>query len=55
VEFVGCDKAVYSAIKAVGARYMRAAQGRAWLVEQASADEVMALLEYRRYRLVMTL
>jgi hypothetical protein len=34
---------------------MRAAQGGAWLVEQASADEVMALLEYRRYRLVMTL
>jgi hypothetical protein len=55
VEFTGCDNAVYSAIHSVGAQFMRAAQGGAWLVPQAAADDVMALLEYRRYRLVVTL
>jgi hypothetical protein len=55
VEFVGCDQAVYNAIRTLGAQFMRAAQGGAWLVPQSAADDVMALLEYRRYELVVTL
>jgi hypothetical protein len=54
VEFVGADRAVYSAIHAVGAPFMRAAQGGAWLVPQSAADDVMALLEYRHYKLDVT-
>lgn len=55
VEFSGCDQAVYAAIRAVGASFMRAVQGGAWLVPQSAADDVMALLEYRRYELVVML
>jgi hypothetical protein len=54
VEFVGCDRAVYSVIRALDVKFMRAAQGGAWLVPLSAADELMALLEYRRYKLDVT-
>jgi hypothetical protein len=54
VEFVGCDQAVYNAIHTLGVKFMRARQGGAWLVPQSAADDLMALLEYRRYKLDVT-
>lgn len=55
VEFVGCDNAVYDAIHTLGVQFMRARAGGAWLVPQSAADDVMALLESRRYELTVTL
>jgi hypothetical protein len=55
VEFTGCDQAVRAAIKRLGSRFMRARGGRAWLVPQPDADDLMALLEYRGYRIEMLL
>ncbi len=54
VEFAGCDRAVFLAITALCARYQRAPKGGAWLVRQDAADDVMALLESRGYRLEVT-
>jgi hypothetical protein len=39
----------------LGVRYMRSPFGGAWLVRQADADDVMALLEHRGYWLEVTL
>lgn len=47
VEFAGGDRHVAAAIRAVGARFQRALTGGAWLVEQSSAEDVIALLEHR--------
>jgi hypothetical protein len=55
VEFVGCDTAVWSAIDRLDAGFMRSRLGGAWLVPQADADDVMALLEHRGYWLEVTL
>ena len=54
--FAGCDSAVRSAIVKLDARFMRSRWfGGAWLVHQADADDVMALLEHRGYWLEVTL
>jgi hypothetical protein len=55
VEFTGADSAVWSAIDRLNARYMRSRFGKAWLVPQADADDVMALLEHRGYWLEVVL
>lgn len=47
VEFTGADWHVAEAIRAVGAKHMRAIGGGAWLVQQAAAEDVLALLEHR--------
>lgn len=55
VELAGCDRAVYDAITTQCVRYHRADGGGAWLIEQSAADDVLALLEHRGYRLEVTL
>ena len=55
VEFVGCDKAVWSVLDRLDVKFMRSRFGKAWLVHQADADDVMALLEHRGYWLEVTL
>jgi hypothetical protein len=55
VELTGCDRAVRDAITTLCVKYQRAPAGGAWLVPQAAADDVMALLEVRGYRLAVTL
>ena len=55
VEFTGADTAVYGAATRVGARFMRAPRRNAWHVHGADADDVMAALERRHYRIDVTL
>jgi hypothetical protein len=55
VEFAGCDRAVYDAITTLCVKYQRAPGGRAWLIPQTVAEDVMALLEVRGHRLTATL
>jgi hypothetical protein len=55
VEFIGADTAVYGAATRVGARFMRAPRRNAWHVHEADADDVMAALEHRGYRMDITL
>ena len=55
VEFIGCDQAVFGAIRTLGARHQRAPRGGAWLLPQTSAEDVAALLEHRGYTLAVTL
>lgn len=47
IEFVGADRHVAAAIRAVGARHQRALSGGAWLVEESSGEDVLAILEHR--------
>ena len=46
---------VLAAINTLGVPYMRSRHGKAWQVSGKHADDLMALLEHRRYRLVVTL
>jgi hypothetical protein len=46
---------VLAAINTLGVPHMRSRHGKAWQVPGRHADDVMALLESRRYRLVVTL
>ena len=55
VEFAGSDRAVYGAIVTLCVKYQRSPAGGAWLIPQSAADDVMALLEVRGYRLAVTL
>jgi hypothetical protein len=53
VEFDG--PGVLGAIATLDVRYMRSRFGGGWLVQQRAADDVMALLEARGFRLEVTL
>jgi hypothetical protein len=55
VEFAGADRAVYGAAQRVGARIMRSPRRNAWQVHEADADDVMAALERRGWRIDITL
>ena len=55
VEFLGADRAVYGAATRVGARFMRSPRRDAWQVHEADAEEVLAYLEHRGYRMDVTL
>jgi hypothetical protein len=55
VEFIGADRAVYGAAERVNARIMRAPLRNAWHVRAVDADDVMAALEHRGYRMDVTL
>ena len=46
---------VLAAINILGVPYMRSRHGKAWQVSGKHADDLMALLEHRRYRLEVTL
>jgi hypothetical protein len=51
VEFTGADRAVYGAAQRVNARIMRSPRRNAWHVHGSDADDVMAALEHRGYRM----
>ena len=46
---------VLAAINTLGVPYMRSRHGKAWQIPGRHTDDLMALLESRRYRLVVTL
>lgn len=55
VEFTGCDRAVFEAVRTLDTKRMRARGCGGWLVPQNVADDVMAWLEYHGYLLEATL
>ena len=54
VEFIGADRAVFGAAERVNARIMRAPRRNAWHIHGADADDVMAALEGRGWRMDIT-
>jgi hypothetical protein len=46
---------VLAAINTLGVPYMRSRHGKAWQVPGRHADDLMALLEHRRYKLEVML